>query len=133
MWVERAWGKALSETRKYCIKPSDLLDCACGAGEMIDEIDTGKAIGTFGNCHACSKEFVGMEEAVLKQRECDDCGEKKSIVPNDCLARMMAEPRKLKEHWNGLLRKRYEKLGIAPNSEEMRNAMDEVDDWWNDE
>lgn len=133
VWVERAWGKALAETLKYCIKPSDLIDCACGAGEMIDEIDSGKAIGTFGNCHACSKDFVGMEEAVMKERECSDCGAKKSIVPNDCLARMMAEPRKLKEHWRGHLKTRYEKLGIVPNSPEMRNAMDEEDDWWNDE
>ena len=134
VWAERAWGKALAETLKYCVKPSDLLDCKCDAGDMIDNIDSGRAIGTFGNCHACSKEFVGLEDEVLRERECKDCGSRKSIVPDQCLSRMMENPQKLKPHWRQHLETRWERLGVVRDSEEWLNLMNENNlDWWNDE
>lgn len=147
VWAERAYGKAMEETLKYAIKPSDLLQCSCDAGDMIDEIDKGRMMGTFGNCHACSKEFVGMEEETKRERECTDCGKKKSIVPTDCLSRMMDRPEKLKPHWQEHLRTRYENLGMVRDSPEMRVAMNEPGwimgsdgtcgpdeyDWWNDD
>ena len=134
VWANRAYGKALSETLKYAIKPSDLLTCKCDAGDMIDELDRGRLMGTFGNCHACSKEFVGMEEAVLNERECRDCGAKKSILPDDALVRMMERPQALKPHWREHLETRYEKLGMQRGSEEWNHALDITDgEWWDDE
>lgn len=133
VWANRAYGKAAAETLKYAIKPSDLLECTCDAGDMIDEIDKGRMMGTFGNCHACSKEFVGLEEEVLRERECKDCSEKKSIVPNEVLARMMERPEKLKPHWKDLMHKRMLRLGVEEGSEEMKAALGEDYDWWNDE
>lgn len=133
VWANRAYGKAAAETIKYAIKPSDLLECKCDAGEMIDEIDKGRMIGTFGSCHACSKDFVGLEEEVLKERECIDCQAKKSIVPNDALVRMMERPKKLSAHWREHLHTRMIRLGVEEGSEEMKDALGEDYDWWNDE
>lgn len=55
VWVNRAWGNSMMETLKYAIKPSDLLEDAIDAGELIDIIDAGRMISSFGHAHASSK------------------------------------------------------------------------------
>lgn len=133
VWAQRAYGTALKEVLKYSIKPADLLHAGCEAGEMIDVIDGGRMMGTFGNCHACSKEFVGIEEEVMADRPCRDCQSVKSITTEDALRRMMNEPRKLKEHWRQHLETRYRRDGMVEGSEEWRQTLDIEDDWWNDD
>lgn len=125
---ERAWGKALAETLKYAIKPSDLLECKCYASSIIDEMDRGRLIGTFGHAHACSKDFVGLEEVIIEEHQCEECESRKSIVPESALVRMMERPEKLKEHWRELLRERFKRQLFTP--EEIKNAMNEPDEKW---
>ena len=120
VWNERAWGKALAETLKYSIKPSDLLKCKCDAGDIIDEMDRGRLIGTFGHAHACHKEFVGMEEEVQKEHACEECESKQSIVPDGVLAKMMQNPMGLSVKWKKMLIERWQRLGM--NSADILDA-----------
>lgn len=133
VWVNRAWGDALEETIKYAVKPADLLECKCDAGEMIDEIDSGRMVTAFGHAHGSSRDFVGIDEEAVRESRCEECNEAKSIVPEQVLARMMEHPRRLKEHWHTMLERRLERMNIARGSAEWMSAMDEEDDWWNDE
>lgn len=122
VWVERAWGKALAETLKYAIKPSDLLDSKCDASTIIDAIDEGRMMSTFGHAHACSKDFVGLEEEVQKERTCRECDADKSILPEDTIARMMRQPQRLSGHWRRRMQERFERIGL--HAAEIMNAMD---------
>lgn len=86
VWVNRAWGKSLAETLKYAIKPSDLLGHAVAASEMIDVLDGGRAMTTFGIAHACHKEFCGRTLPEEHLPECERCGGFKTTLPADIIA-----------------------------------------------
>jgi hypothetical protein len=111
VWVNRAWGKSLIETLKYAIKPSDLLKVSCDASEIIDEIDRGRMMTTFGHAHACAKDFVGLDDPIESSRECDKCGTLKSIAPESFIRRMMENPKKLNSRWRGMMIERWVKQG----------------------
>lgn len=85
VWANRAYGKALTETLKYAIKPSDLLDVACEASQIIDEIDRGRMVTTFGVAHACNKDFVGRDEPEEHLSQCEKCGGFKTVLPADVI------------------------------------------------
>ena len=143
VWVNRAWGKSLIETLKYAVKPSDLLKVKCGAGEMIDEIDRGRMMTTFGHAHACAKDFVGLDDPIEHARECDKCGTLKSIAPESFIRRMMENPKKLNARWRGMMIERWVKQGadlgdILDNLDHKGGRSYQVfehvnDDGWDDE
>jgi hypothetical protein len=72
---------ALRETLKYSVKGSDLLKCKGSVAEIIDEIDRGRMITTFGHAHACSKEFVGIDEPEYVEKLCKKCSVDRSVLP----------------------------------------------------
>ena len=92
VWVNRAWGNSMMETLKYAIKPSDLLEDAIDAGELIDIIDAGRMISSFGHAHASSKSFVGREEPEEVLTSCEGCGGFKTLLPADIIDLYQARP-----------------------------------------
>lgn len=141
VWNQRAWGKALEETLKYAVKPSDLLKVKCRASDMIDEMDRGRLIGTFGHAHAASKNFVGLEEVVMKEHACKECKAKKSIVPEDVLVKMLNNPAKLSEKWKAHVVARLQRFGVdaveilrcIDDPEQMRRDGWTGGQYWNDD
>lgn len=92
VWVNRAWGKSMVETLKYAIKPSDLLEDAIDAGELIDIIDEGRMISSFGHAHASAKNFVGREEPEEVLTACEGCGGYKTLLPADIIDMYQERP-----------------------------------------
>lgn len=92
VWVNRAWGNSMMETLKYAIKPSDLLADAVEAGELIDIIDAGRMISSFGHAHASSKSFVGRDLPEENLTECEQCGGFKTVLPADILDMYQRRP-----------------------------------------
>lgn len=92
VWVNRAWGNSMMETLKYAIKPSDLLEDAISAGELIDIIDEGRMISSFGHAHASSKSFVGRDEPEEVLTSCEGCGGFKTLLPADIIDLYQARP-----------------------------------------
>lgn len=92
VWVNRKLGNALVETLKYSIKPSDLLNVQCLASDIIDEIDRGRMMTSFGHAHACSKEFVGLDDPEPRSTTCDECGGINTMLPEQVLKRYRAHP-----------------------------------------
>lgn len=92
VWVNRAWGNSMMETLKYAIKPSDLLDDAISAGDLIDIIDAGRMISSFGHAHASAKNFVGREEPEEILTACEGCGGFKTLLPADIIDLYQARP-----------------------------------------
>lgn len=107
VWAERAWGKAMMETLKYAIKPSDLLEPATSASEVIDLIDLGRMISSFGHAHACSKMFVGRDLPEEKLAQCEGCSGFKTTLPADIIA--------MYEHRPDLAYRRFHKLQSLAN------------------
>lgn len=83
VWVNRAFGNSLLETLKYSVKPADLLAKATRAGDLIDMIDAGRTMSTFGHAHATSAEFVGRDLPEENLKPCAKCGAFKSLLPDD--------------------------------------------------
>lgn len=92
VWVNRAWGNSMMETLKYAIKPSDLLEDAIDAGELIDIIDEGRMISSFGHAHASAKNFVGREEPEEVLTACEGCGGYKTLLPADIIDMYQERP-----------------------------------------
>jgi hypothetical protein len=92
VWVERAYGKALQETLKYAVKPADLLQCSCDAGDIIDLIDSGRTMARFGCAHSMSKEFVGCDEQEERLVPCQKCNAVNSVMPDDIVSMSEARP-----------------------------------------
>lgn len=92
VWVNRAWGNSMMETLKYAIKPSDLLEDAIDAGELIDIIDEGRMISSFGHAHASAKNFVGRDEPEEVLTSCEGCGGFKTLLPADIIDLYQARP-----------------------------------------
>lgn len=85
VWVNRAYGKSTAECLKYAIKPSDLLTTEGLASEIIDEIDRGRMMSTFGCAHAASKSFVGRDLPEEHLSECQGCRGYKTVLPADII------------------------------------------------
>jgi len=81
VWVRRADKKALAETIKYPFKPADFKKLKCSISEIIDEIDAGRRVASFGNCHGSSKLFLGRDEIPDRAVPCKRCKVTNSIVP----------------------------------------------------
>lgn len=86
VWVRRADRKALKETIKYPIKPSDLLDLKCLASEVIDELAAGRNVASFGNCHSRCADFLGRPEPEPKEHLCKACLTDRSVVPSQIVS-----------------------------------------------
>lgn len=85
VWVNRAYGKALDETLKYAVKATDLLEVRKGLKLLLDEIDAGRMLSTFGNCHAGSEAYLGKGEDAKPVSRCDGCAARSAWVPRDLL------------------------------------------------
>lgn len=90
VWVQRvARAKpgelvnALAETLKYAVKTADLLRKTTRASAIIDQIDAGRAVTTFGHAHACAKDFVGLDLPEPPPKLCKACNAAKSLFPAD--------------------------------------------------
>lgn len=81
VWVRRADKQALAETIKYPFKPADFRKLKCRLSDIIDEIDAGRRVASFGNCHATSKCFLGRDEIIRNPVPCKRCKVVDSIVP----------------------------------------------------
>lgn len=92
VYVNRAYGNSLLETLKYSVKPADLLSKATRAGDLIDMIDAGRTMSTFGHAHATSKEFVGRDLPEEVLRPCGKCGAFKSLLPADIASMYQDRP-----------------------------------------
>jgi len=112
VFVERAWGKALVETLKYAIKPSELVTVKGSASDIIDEIDSGRMMSCFGHAHACSKDFVGLDDAVTNEYRCSTCDADHSILPVSAIERMLEKPGSLNQKWQQHLAARIERMGV---------------------
>lgn len=95
VWVQRVtFGQkdslcnALAETLKYAVKTSDLLKARTHAATVIDQIDRGRAVTTFGHAHAASKEFVGIEDVPPPPKLCRDCGADRSLFPAEVVTKL---------------------------------------------
>ncbi len=86
VWVRRADSKALKETIKYPIKPSDLLKLQCPASEVIDELSEGRNVASFGVCHSRAAEFIGRDDVPPKEKLCTSCQTDRSIAPSAIVA-----------------------------------------------
>lgn len=84
-WVERAYGKALLETVKYCVKPADLLDCCQEIGPLIDEMHRAQLVNGFGSCYGLTKKWKAEEAAKKVATECEECGGLENWIPSDVL------------------------------------------------
>lgn len=87
VWVRRADRKALAETIKYPFKPADFRRLKCKVSEIIDEIDAGRRVATFGNCHGASKLFLGRDEIPPREKLCKRCKVDRSIYPLEAVQR----------------------------------------------
>lgn len=87
VWVRRADQNALAETIKYPFKPADFRKLKCNISEVIDEIDAGRRVASFGNCHAAAKVFLGRDEVPEVERLCKTCGLDRSIYPAEVIQR----------------------------------------------
>jgi hypothetical protein len=81
VWVRRADRDALAETIKYPFKPADFAKLRCNVSDIIDEIDAGRRVASFGRCHATSKEFIGRDAPLYAEKLCPECHTDRSIVP----------------------------------------------------
>ena len=87
VWVRRADRHALKETIKYPFKPSDFKKLKCRISDIIDEIDAGRRVATFGNCHGTSKEFIGRDTVEERERICPKCEVANAVVPVEIVDR----------------------------------------------
>lgn len=90
VWVRRADRKALAETIKYPFKPADFKKLKCRVSDIIDEIDAGRRVAGFGNCHGSHKEFLGRDEIVERAVPCKRCKVTSSIVPTEVQNRWLS-------------------------------------------
>lgn len=101
VWPRRADKRALAETLKYPIKPRDLLDLKCKAGDIIDEIDRGRMVAAFGNCSRNSKVWLGTAEPEPVEKLCRTCKVDRSIFPKTAVQRwergISAPPKRAEE------------------------------------
>jgi hypothetical protein len=87
VWVRRADRDALAETIKYPFKPADFLKLKCRLSDIIDEIDAGRRVASFGHCHAASKLFLGREQKAPVEKLCRKCKVDRSIYPVEAITR----------------------------------------------
>ncbi|MEQ2009599.1 MAG: hypothetical protein ABMA26_22680 [Limisphaerales bacterium] len=87
VWVRRADQNALAETIKYPFKPADFMKLKCSLSEIIDEIDSGRRVASFGHCHAAAKAFLGRDEVPPVEKLCHKCKVDRSIYPEEAIKR----------------------------------------------
>jgi hypothetical protein len=92
VWATRAYGKSTAECLKYAIKPSDLLKVAGEIGPIIDEIDRGRMMSTFGHAHACSTNYIGRDLPEEHLAQCEGCKGYKTILPADIMDMYQRRP-----------------------------------------
>lgn len=85
VWARRADRNALTETLKYPFKPADFPKLKCRTSEIIDEIDAGRNVASFGVCHASSKTFLGRDPLLYFEKLCDSCVTDRSYVPTETI------------------------------------------------
>jgi hypothetical protein len=132
VWVNRAYGTALMETMKYAIKPSELLLVKCPASKMIDEIDRGRMITAFGNAHACSKEFVGLDEPEPHSVACEDCGNLSSMRPVEVIERNYNRTGYLSPHVRQLMKEGYMREGNSSGMAASLRMLGAKHEWFKD-
>jgi len=122
VWVRRADRNALAETIKYPFKPSDFKKLKCSLSEIIDEIDAGRRVATFGNCHGTSKDFLGKDLLEPHSATCKVCGASSSLIPRavvDQWARGCGRPSK--KHEAAMDLEYYPETGLVTAGKWFRN------------
>lgn len=85
VWARRADKKALAESIKYPFKPADFVKLKCRVSDIIDEIDAGRKVASFGVCHASSKAFLGRDPLLYYEKLCGGCLTDRSMIPADVI------------------------------------------------
>lgn len=85
VWARRADKNALAETIKYPFKPADFAKLKCPVSDIIDEIDAGRRIASFGVCHASSKAFLGRDPLLYFEKLCAGCLTDRSMIPAEVI------------------------------------------------
>lgn len=111
VWVERVKGgggdgvrDTLAETLKYAVKPDDLLAARGLASDMIDMIDAGRMMTSFGHAHACARDFIGRGEEEPRKKLCNDCKAEASLYPSEIVNAMLAGRMEISRHVERKLR-----------------------------
>ena len=86
VWARRADKRALAESIKYPFKPADFKKLKCRVSDIIDEIDAGRRVASFGVCHAANKEFLGRDPLLYYEKLCGGCLTDRSQIPADVIA-----------------------------------------------
>lgn len=127
VWVQRAahdrdrgTSGAILETIKYAVKPADLLRRSTTASVIIDQLDLGRAVTSFGHAHASSKEFVGLDEPEPLPKLCRSCEADRSLLPAELAAKLKhrhfpPSPRIEKLLRRGEILEDAKRLGIRPD------------------
>lgn len=116
VWVKRAFGDAAAEALKYSVKATDLLKARKGLRALLDEIDRGRLMTTFGNCHAASAAYLGKQDIQKPPSRCDECGARRSYIPADLDRKWHERP----ELMPALMIQRYARL--AERADAQRQA-----------
>jgi hypothetical protein len=96
VWVERAWGKALLETLKYCVKTADLLDCAGRVGPILHEMHRIKLVNGFGSMYGIGKKIAAQLEESKPVACCPACKCETQFVPESVL---LSDMKKREPKW----------------------------------
>ncbi len=81
VWVERAYGKALLETLKYAVKPTDLLECKEPIGPLLREMHRAQLCNGFGTLYGFTAQWKADVKAARPPSICADCRAENSQVP----------------------------------------------------
>lgn len=87
VWVERAWGKALLETVKYNVKPTDLVKAKGRISDLIDEIHRMQLVNGFGNCYRMAKKWAEADKVARPGCTCGECAAVGSFIPERAIPR----------------------------------------------
>lgn len=93
VWVERAWGKAIMETVKYMVKPTDLLSCKARIGPLLREMHRQKAITAFGSCYGHGAKYEAALKAIKPPCTCEKCGAEGTMMPDALMGRYIERER----------------------------------------
>lgn len=89
VWVKRvAASIALTETLKYSVKTSDLIEMKGAIGPIIRALDSMRCMTTFGKAYKLGPEEKG------EGCECPECHCKGEMMPTDLVERMLEKERK---------------------------------------
>lgn len=85
VWAERAYGKALLETVKYAVKPSDLINSPDPIAPIIREMHRLQLVNGFGTCYGLTKQWKKAAADARGPCMCAECKQPATYIPTDVL------------------------------------------------